>query len=83
MSTGHYLVVAKDGEGLAVNKQISQRYYTQKFNVKKLTKVEGKENIALRSRIGLHLWKIWTLRWKIIMPGKRLERISTFQPKRE
>jgi hypothetical protein len=29
---------------------------------------------VLRSQIGLQLWKIWTQRWKLIVPGKRLER---------
>jgi hypothetical protein len=48
------------------------------FNLKKLNEVEGKREIALRSQIGLQLWKIWTLRWKLIALGKRLERISNF-----
>jgi hypothetical protein len=34
-----------------------------------------KSNFVLRSQIGLQLWKIWTQRWKLIVPGKRLERI--------
>jgi endonuclease/exonuclease/phosphatase family metal-dependent hydrolase len=56
----HYLVVAKVRERLAVNKQRSQRVYMERFNLKK----EGKEQFALRSQIGLQLWKIWTQRWK-------------------
>jgi hypothetical protein len=28
--------------------------------------------------MGLQLWKIWTLRWKVL--GKWLKRISKFQP---
>jgi hypothetical protein len=47
----------------------------QRFNLKELNKVEN----TLRSKIGLQLW---TQRWKLIVPGKQLERISTFQPKR-
>jgi hypothetical protein len=72
----HYLVVvAKVRERLAVNKQISQKFNMERFNLKKLNDVEGKENFVLRSQISLQLWKIWTQRWKLIVPGKRLERI--------
>jgi hypothetical protein len=39
----HYLVVAKVSERLAVNKQRSQRFHTERFNLKKLNEVEGKE----------------------------------------
>jgi hypothetical protein len=35
--------VAKVRERLAVNKQRSQRFYMQGFNLKKLNEVEGKE----------------------------------------
>jgi hypothetical protein len=69
-------VVAKDRERLAVIKQRSQRFDMERFNLKKLNDVEGKEqNFVLRSQIGLQLWKIWTQRWKLIVPGKRVERI--------
>jgi hypothetical protein len=37
----------------------------ERFNLKKL-----KSNIMLRSDIGLQLWKIWMLRWKLIVLGK-------------
>jgi hypothetical protein len=36
-------VVAKFGERLAVNKQRSYRFNMERFNLKKLNKVEGKE----------------------------------------
>jgi hypothetical protein len=39
----HYLVVAKVRERLAVNKQRSQRFNMERFNLKKLNDVEGKE----------------------------------------
>jgi hypothetical protein len=39
----HYLVVAKDRERLAVNKQSSQKFYMERFNLKELNEVEGKE----------------------------------------
>jgi hypothetical protein len=60
----HYLVVVKVREILAVNKQSSQRFDMERFNLKKFNDVEGKSNFALRSQIGLQLWKIWTQRWK-------------------
>jgi hypothetical protein len=39
----HYLLVAKVTETLAVNKQRSQRFDMERFNLKKLNDVEGKE----------------------------------------
>jgi hypothetical protein len=56
----HYLVVAKVRERLAMNKQRSQRFHMERFNLKRF---------VLRSQTGLQLWKIWTLRWKLIVPG--------------
>jgi hypothetical protein len=41
--TNHYLVVAKVMERLAVNKQRSHRFHMERFNLKKLNEVEGKE----------------------------------------
>jgi hypothetical protein len=41
--TDHYLVVAKVRERLSVNKQRSQRFNVERFNLKKLNDVEGKE----------------------------------------
>jgi hypothetical protein len=38
----HYLVVAKVRERLAVNKQRSHRFHMERFNLKKINKVEGK-----------------------------------------
>jgi hypothetical protein len=41
--TDHYLVVAKIRERLAVNKQRSQRFHTERFALKTLNEVQGKE----------------------------------------
>jgi endonuclease/exonuclease/phosphatase family metal-dependent hydrolase len=41
--TDHYLVVAKVRERLAVNKRRSQRFHMERFSLKKLHEVEGKE----------------------------------------
>jgi hypothetical protein len=43
----HYLVVAKVRERLAVNKQRSQRFDMERFNLKKLNHVEGKEQFRV------------------------------------
>jgi hypothetical protein len=43
----HYLVVAKVRERLAVNKQRSHSLHTEKFNLKKLNDVEGKEQFCV------------------------------------
>jgi hypothetical protein len=66
----HYLVVAKVGERLAINKQRSHRYNMKRFNLKKLNEVEVKSNIVLRSQMGLQLWNIRMQRWTLIVPGK-------------
>jgi hypothetical protein len=39
----HYLVLAKIRERLAVNKKGSHKYHMERFNLKKLNEVEGKE----------------------------------------
>jgi hypothetical protein len=46
-NSDHYLVVAKVRERLAVNKQRSQRFDMERFNIKKLTDVEGKEKFRV------------------------------------
>jgi hypothetical protein len=60
-NSDHYLVVAKFRERLAVNKQTSHRYLMERFNHKKLNKVDGKEQFCV--------WKTWTQNWKLIEPG--------------
>jgi hypothetical protein len=41
--TDHSLIVATDGEKLAVNRQRSHRFHMQMFNIKKLNEVQVKE----------------------------------------
>jgi hypothetical protein len=41
--TDHYLVVAKIRERPEVRKQTMNRFHMERFNLKKLNKVEGKE----------------------------------------
>jgi hypothetical protein len=52
----------------------------ERFNLKKLNDVKGQEPIVLRRQIGLQLWKTWTLRWKIIVLGKLIDKILKNQP---
>jgi hypothetical protein len=42
----HYLVVAKVRERLAVNKRKSQRFHMERFNLKKINEVGGKEQFC-------------------------------------
>jgi hypothetical protein len=42
------MVVAKVRERLAVNKQRSQRFDMERFNLKKLSNVEGKEKCRVK-----------------------------------
>jgi hypothetical protein len=42
-------VVAKVRERLAVNKQRSQRFHMERFNLKKLKDVEGKEQFRVEA----------------------------------
>jgi hypothetical protein len=46
--TGHYLVVAKVRERLAVSKQTKHRFHMERFSVKKLKKVEVKEQYHVK-----------------------------------
>jgi hypothetical protein len=47
----HYMVVGKVRERLAVNKQRSHRFHMEKFNLKKLNDVEGKEQFRVEVSI--------------------------------
>jgi hypothetical protein len=71
----HYLVVAKFRERLAVNKQRSHRFDMERFKFKKLNDIEGKEQFRVEVSNRFAVWKIWAQRWKLTVPGKRLERI--------
>jgi hypothetical protein len=50
--TDHYQVVAKIGERLAVSKQTTHRLHMERFNLKKLNGIEGKEQCQLKSQTG-------------------------------
>jgi hypothetical protein len=46
----HYLVVAKVRERLAVNKERSHKFRMERFNLKKLNEVKGKERYEVSNR---------------------------------
>jgi hypothetical protein len=52
----HYLVVAKIRERIAVNKQGSHKFHMERFNLKKLNEVEGKEKyrVEVSNRFAEH-----------------------------
>jgi hypothetical protein len=53
----HYLVVAKVRKRLAVSKRTTHRVHMERFNLKKLNEVEGKEQYRVEPQIGLQLRK--------------------------
>jgi hypothetical protein len=70
--TGHYLSGCGKVRGRrAVNKQRSQRFHTERFDLDKLNEVEGKEQylVEVSNRIAA-LEDLETLRWKLIVLGK-------------
>jgi hypothetical protein len=70
----HYLVVAQVRERLTVNKQSSHIFNMNRFILKKLNEVEGKDKYREVSN-GFAALEGLRLRWKLIVLGKRLERI--------
>jgi hypothetical protein len=58
-----------------VNKQRVHRFDTEKFNFEKFNDVEGKEKYPVEGVRRFAALKVWMLRWKLIVLGKRLRRI--------
>jgi hypothetical protein len=81
--TDHYLVLAKARERLAVSKQTAHIVHMERFNLKKLNKVEGKEQyyVEIKDRFAalenLDTEEDINKAWETIR-----ERISKFLPKR-
>jgi hypothetical protein len=50
--------VANVRERLAVNKQRSRRFQTERLSLKKLNEINDKSSIVLRSQICLQPWKV-------------------------
>jgi hypothetical protein len=87
--------VLKVRERPEVNKQRSQRFYMERFNLKKLNDVEGKEQFCvvvsnrltaledLDAEVEINsAWETIRKNTKISVLGKRLDRTQKFQPKR-
>jgi hypothetical protein len=55
---------------LAVNKHRSHRCNVERFNLKELNKVEGKEQYRVEVSDRFQLWNIWTLRLILIVLGE-------------
>jgi hypothetical protein len=56
--TEHYLVVVKFRERLAVNKQTKHRFHMERFNLKKLKEVEGKEQYHFDTEVDINgVWE--------------------------
>jgi len=47
-NTGHYLVVAKVTERLAVSKQAAQKFDVERFNLRKLTDLEVRKQYQIK-----------------------------------
>jgi hypothetical protein len=75
-------VVAKLRERLAVSKQTTHRIHMEKFNLKKLSEVEGKEQYCVEISNRFAALENLDTEGMSIKRGKLLERISTFLPKR-
>jgi hypothetical protein len=71
-------VVAKVRERLAVTKQRSQRYDMERFSLKKLNEAESKGQYCVEVSNRFAALEHWKQRWKLIVLGKRLERIQQF-----
>jgi hypothetical protein len=78
--TVHYLKVAKIRERLAVNKQRSRRFYMERFHLKKLNVVEGKEKCHVEISNMFATLELMQRR-NVILLGKRLEKINNISAK--
>jgi hypothetical protein len=76
------MVVAKFRERLAVCKQRSHRFHMERVNLKEKNEVEGKEQFRVEVSDRFATLEYLDAEVKLIVPGKRLEIISNFQPKR-
>jgi hypothetical protein len=72
--TDHSLVVAKVSEKIAVNKQISQKFQMERFNLKTLNKVGGEKKYSVGVSNRFAEVEINTL-WETVT-----EKMSKFQP---
>jgi hypothetical protein len=77
--TGHYLVVVEVKERLEVNKQGSHTFDMERFNLKKLNKVEGKEQCCVEFPNRYAALKHLDTEVDINSGWETIREISTFQ----
>jgi hypothetical protein len=58
-NSDYSMVVAKVRERLAVSKQTTNRFHIERFNLKKLNKVEGNERYRVEISIASQIWKTY------------------------
>jgi hypothetical protein len=73
--SGQQIVIVKVRKRLAVNKQGSQRFDMERFNLKKLNDVERKEQFRVEVSNRFAALEDLDTEVELIVPGKRLERI--------
>jgi hypothetical protein len=76
--TDYYLVVAKIRERIAVNKQGSHTFNMERFNLKKLNEIEGKEKYRVEVSNRFAALQILDTGGKLVLSGKQLDRISKY-----
>jgi hypothetical protein len=77
--TDHYLVVVKVRERLAVWKQATQKFHMERFGLKKVNKVGGKEQYQVKISNGLQLWKTLKMMWTAVELGKLFYRVLAME----
>jgi hypothetical protein len=80
--TDNCLVVAEIRERLAISKQTMHKFHMERFNLKKLNKVEGKEQRGVKISSRFTTLENLDAEVDIIRAWKTIESISKFQPKR-
>jgi hypothetical protein len=78
--TDHYLAVEKVRERLAVSKQMMHRFHMERFNIKKLNEVEGKEQYHVEISNRFAALENLDAEVDINRAWKPLERTEKFQP---
>jgi DUF1365 family protein len=72
--THQYMMVARLRERLAVNEQISRRFYMERFNRKELNHVGSREKYRVDVSERFATLEDWTLRWILTVLGERCKR---------
>jgi hypothetical protein len=80
--TGHYLVVAEVGERLTVSKQRTHRVHMERFNLKKLNEIQGKEQYRVQISKRLAALENLDDEMDINRVSETIRGNITFQPKR-